>query len=74
MERVAVQDSGNLASVGYDPEEEVLEIEFKRGNVYRYKDVPEHIHRGLMNSESRGRYFREHIAGSFSYEEAGQTW
>jgi len=39
MKRQAVESS-NLASVGYDVENEILEVEFKHGRVYQYFDVP----------------------------------
>ena len=60
MERVPVQ-SGNLVSVGYEPETAILEIEFHRGSIYQYSGVPEDVHRGLMNAGSKGRYFHQNI-------------
>jgi hypothetical protein len=42
MERKAVESS-NLASVGYDEHEEILEIEFQHGGVYQYFDVPKKV-------------------------------
>ena len=43
MERQSVSSS-NLASVGYDPNSETLEIEFKGGTIYRYFNVPSFVH------------------------------
>ncbi|MBK7181096.1 MAG: KTSC domain-containing protein [Chloroflexi bacterium] len=40
MKRTAVSSS-NLASVGYDPARQSLEIEFTTGRVYEYFDVPQ---------------------------------
>ncbi len=40
MDRTPVSSS-NLASVGYDSESMVLEIEFLNGSVYQYFDAPE---------------------------------
>ena len=42
MKRVPVSSS-NLASVGYDPELRVLEVEFHNHTVYQYRNVPHHI-------------------------------
>jgi hypothetical protein len=39
MDRTPVSSS-NLSSVGYDPDEQILEIEFNGGRVYQYYDVP----------------------------------
>ena len=49
--------SSNLASVGYDPTNRVLEIEFLSGPIYQYFNVPENIYSGLMQAGSHGSYF-----------------
>ncbi|MDQ3056536.1 MAG: KTSC domain-containing protein [Pseudomonadota bacterium] len=59
-----------LRSIGYDPDARVLEIEFVSGNVYRYFDVPDALHAGLMTAASHGEYFTAHIRDAgFDYEE-----
>jgi hypothetical protein len=65
MERVQV-GSSNLASIGYDPSTETLEIEFLNGRIYEYYGVPESIHADLMGASSHGIYFRAHIMNSFN--------
>jgi hypothetical protein len=42
--------SSNLASIGYDAENEILEIEFNHGGVYQYFDVPENVYVELMEA------------------------
>lgn len=56
MERERVT-SDALRSVGYDPDRRLLDIEFASGGVYRYFDVPGHVHAGLMTADSKGAYF-----------------
>ena len=56
--------SSALRSVGYDEEQQILEIEFTNGAVYRYFDVPAEVYRGLMGAESHGRYFHQHVRGA----------
>ncbi len=56
MNRTAVSSS-NLASVGYDPVQQTLEIEFHSGSVYQYSGVPADVYAGLMSATSHGRYF-----------------
>jgi hypothetical protein len=63
MERFPVESS-NLASVGYDPESAVLEIEFKSGGIYEYSGVPQSVYDGLMNAASKGKYFYRYIKNS----------
>ena len=47
MERQYVSSS-NIASIGYDPDNLVLEIEFLSGAVYQYYDVPQSIYDGQI--------------------------
>ncbi len=61
-----------LRSVGYDPDARTLEIEFDSGNIYRYFDVPEPFHIGLMTAASHGEFFSAYIRDAgFEYEEIG---
>ncbi|MEW6211581.1 MAG: KTSC domain-containing protein [Acidobacteriota bacterium] len=60
MNRIPVSSS-NLASVGYDPQTNTLEIEFHSGSIYQYFNVPQSIYDGLMGAGSHGRYFDAHI-------------
>jgi hypothetical protein len=66
MQRFPVQ-STNLKTVGYDPKTTTLEIEFQDGNVYQYFDVPETLHKELMQAASHGKFFSSQIKGSFRY-------
>jgi hypothetical protein len=63
-------ESSVIASVGYDPRRRVLEIEFTSGSVYRYREVPEHLHAGLMTAASHGKFFDAYIRDEgFDYEQ-----
>lgn len=77
-------DSSALASVGYDPAAELLELEFRphrsrsrgmmgaaRGRVYRYFNVPVGIYGSLMSASSKGSYFSNYIRGYYDYERVG---
>lgn len=59
--------SSNIASVGYDPDNEVLEVEFNGGRVYQYLGVPQSRYEGLMSAASHGTYLERHIKGIYSY-------
>ena len=60
MERKKVSSS-NLASVGYDDVNEILEIEFLNGGIYQYFEIPALVHKGLMDASSHGTYFDRYI-------------
>lgn len=48
--------------VQYDPETKRLWISFTSGNQkYEYRNVPEHIHAGLIKATSVGGYYDDHI-------------
>lgn len=48
--------SSNVASIGYDPMNHILEVEFKTdGSIYNYYDVPEDVHIRIMASPSIGK-------------------
>ncbi len=69
MNRVPVE-STSIASVGYDPDEYVLEIEFQNGKVYRYREVPAAAHRLLLLAESKGDFVNRVIKPRFEAERA----
>jgi hypothetical protein len=68
MDRTPVTSS-TIASIGYDPAQEVLEVEFLDGSVYHYFGVPEILYRGLMAASSHGSYLDAHVKkGGFKYK------
>jgi hypothetical protein len=65
MERQAV-DSSSIASIGYSPESETLEVEFKNQTIYEYYNVPQVIYDQLMGASSHGVYFSANIRNAFA--------
>jgi len=67
MERIPVESS-DLASIGYDANTSILEIQFNNGSIYQYSDVPEGTYDGLMTAESKGRFLDQHVKkAGYSY-------
>lgn len=60
--------STNLQSAGYDPETQVLQVNFVKGYGYRYLNVPEMVFQNLISAESAGRFFNANIQHVFAYE------
>ncbi|MBS66993.1 MAG: KTSC domain-containing protein [Pseudomonas sp.] len=58
MKRVAV-NSSSLRALGYDPEQQVLEVEFSSGSLYRYEAVPPEAVQALLDADSLGRHFNQ---------------
>lgn len=68
MDRTYVSSS-NIESIGYDPMQMILEVEFLNGSIYQYYDVPEALYEGIMAAESHGKYLNEFIKkGGYRYE------
>ena len=66
MRRVLVTSS-TLASVGYDPDTHVLEVQFRHGGIYRYADVPADVHAALMAADSLGSYLSRVIKPNYAF-------
>jgi hypothetical protein len=66
MKRVPVESSA-IASIGYDAEEETLEVEFSSGSVYRYLHVPADVAVALYEADSRGKYFGEFVRKGYEF-------
>lgn len=67
MERQYVTSS-NILSIGYDPENMILEVEFTTGAVYQYYDVPQIIYDGLMAADSHGTFLSAYVKkGGYRY-------
>ena len=64
MERELVISS-TVVSVGYEPTTETLEVEFKKGGVYQYYNVPEAVYQQFMAAESLGQFLHVYIKPAY---------
>jgi len=64
MERKRISSS-KIRGVGYDPKNEVLEIEFNDGRVMAYSGVSPEVHRRFMNAPSPVSFFEDKIAEEY---------
>jgi len=71
MHRIKVESS-SISEIGYDEKQQVLEVKFTRGAVYKYLDVPEHEVFNLIFAESIGSYFSKNIAKKYKYEQMSE--
>lgn len=60
MNRTPVSSSA-IASIGYSPEDEILEVEFNSGRVYQYLGVSDAEYQNLLAAGSIGRWFNKKI-------------
>lgn len=65
MDRQSVSSS-SLASIGYNPNSETLEVEFVRnGKIYEYYNVPQFMYERLMEAPSHGAFFNAEIRDAY---------
>ena len=60
--------SSNVASVGYDGENEVVYVRFLNNTLYIYKGVPEYDFEGLVSAASVGSYLHRNFKNVYAYE------
>ena len=70
MERQNV-DSSMIRSIGYDFDNQVLEVEFNTGAVWQYYDFPEHLWYEFESSDSKGKFFHREIKNQYSESRVG---
>lgn len=68
MQRV-VLSSQAVASAGYDPERQELELEFTTGRTYRYFGVPQGVFDWLLRTPSKGAFVSKKIAEQYAYRD-----
>ncbi|HLY55533.1 MAG TPA: KTSC domain-containing protein [Stellaceae bacterium] len=63
--------SSNIASIGYDPATETLEIEFTNSSIYQYYNVPSSLNEQLMMASSKGQFFHIYIRNAYPFSRVG---
>lgn len=66
MRREAVTSS-NIAEVGYDEFNRILEVLFRAGTIYQYFEVPPQVYAELRQASSVGQYINSNIKGHYRY-------
>jgi hypothetical protein len=65
MDRQPVSSS-SLASVGYNPDSETLEVEFVvSGKVYEYYNVPQFMYDRMLEASSIGQFFNAEVRNAY---------
>jgi hypothetical protein len=59
--------SSSIKSVGYDPDAEILKVEFHKSGIYQYFGVPTRVHEDLINAFSKGKYYTVYIKDAYSF-------
>lgn len=63
--------SASIASVSYDPDRGILEVEFRHGGIYHYLNVPEREARQFVSApegNSHGKHLGKYIRGKYPFQ------
>jgi hypothetical protein len=69
MRRFLPIESSVMTAIEYDEAAAELDITFTGGKIYRYRNVPVEIYAGLLDADSKGRFFNETIKEAFAFAE-----
>lgn len=58
--------SSNIAAIGHDPDNNILHVQFKNGGTYAYHGVSAEEHDALVDADSVGSHFHQHIKAKYS--------
>lgn len=58
--------SSNIKSIGFDGRN--LFVEFGKGAVYVYYDVPQELYIEMLNADSKGKFLNSIIKNGYRYE------
>jgi len=61
-------ESSNINQVGYDSDSNTLIIKFHSGGLYCYFDVDENLYNNLLNADSVGKFFNQHVKNLYDYQ------
>jgi hypothetical protein len=60
--------SSNISAFGYDPETQVLDVQFVNStDTYSFDDVPQSVADGFKTASSPGQYFRNNVKGKYRF-------
>ena len=73
MEVVSMSISSNIKKAGYDKDEERLFVQFQRGHIYFYDNVPVSVWKEWKKAAgSYGRFFYHNIRGVYPARNTGK--
>jgi len=63
-------ESSNMKKLGYDEKERIFQVEFNKGEIYQYYNVPNFLYEKIKSNEvkSKGKFFIKNIRDNFKYK------
>ena len=60
--------SPTILSVGYEPDSEILQLEFPGSKIYEYHKVDPVVYMGLMDTDLKSVFFSTYIKDKYDYK------
>lgn len=60
-------ESSTFSAVGYNAEQQVLEVQFKNGRIYQYVKVAYETYAAFMESPSKGKFLHSSIKDVYTH-------
>lgn len=70
VEWIETPESSTIVRIGYDPDSQIMTVEFKTSGAYNYFDVPQHVFDAIRSAPSKGHFLTQQIKGTFRYARA----
>ena len=70
MNWIETPESSNIARFAYDAANCILIVEFLKGGVYNYFDVPEVVFEQMKAAPSKGQFLAQNVKGIYRYARA----
>jgi hypothetical protein len=70
MNWIETPESSNIARFTYDEANSVLIVDFIKGGMYNYYDVPPTIFEQMKAASSKGQFLAQNVKGVYRYARA----
>lgn len=67
MDNLKTPTSSQIEEASYNRENKTMDVKFKTGAIYQYKDVPSEVWEAYCDSESVGKFLNSQIKGKYEY-------
>lgn len=70
MNWIETPGSSNIVRFAYESANSILVVEFLKGGIYNYFDVPEIVYEQMKAAESKGKFLAQSVKGVYRYARA----
>lgn len=68
LSMLPIEGSSNVKAIGYDPDSQLLRVQFHSGAIYNFSGVSADKHEAFLHAASKGQHFQKNIRGKHPSE------